>query len=145
MAEDVACRCGGHRHRRTFSGGRKLGYSTGRVDYRIYARRPSNANCDWPAPGRSRVSCMCQACTSKALVKCCGVLHADSMLMLAQPSVNSASVSVVLSGGGSFGSTLADRIATAPIPAEVRSSPVLENWEGLKDVSTRWGQCGVLV
>ncbi|CAM9957726.1 unnamed protein product [Ectocarpus fasciculatus] len=58
------------------------------------------------------------------------------MLMLAQPSVNSASVSVVLSGGGSFGSTLAGRIATAPIPVEVRSSPVLENWEGLKDVCT---------
>ncbi|CAM9312451.1 unnamed protein product [Ectocarpus sp. 4 AP-2014] len=58
------------------------------------------------------------------------------MLMLAQPSISSASVSVVLSGGGSFGWTLAGRIATAAIPSEVRSSPVLENWEGLKDVCT---------
>lgn len=63
----------------------------------------------------------------------------DAMLMLAPSSVGRIGTSVVLSDGGSFGSTLAARLgergdATAA-SCQVRSSPVLESWKGLKEVS----------
>ncbi|CAM9901056.1 unnamed protein product [Scytosiphon promiscuus] len=59
------------------------------------------------------------------------------MLMLAPASAGGLGVTVVFSDGGSFGSTLATRLAARGSPTsscEVRSSPVLESWEGLKDV-----------
>ena len=54
------------------------------------------------------------------------------MLMLAAPAVASSAGSAVLLGGldSSFASNLADCWDGA-----ARRSPVLESWEGLKDVS----------
>lgn len=66
------------------------------------------------------------------------------MLMLLPPAVGRVSTSVVLSGGGggSFASTLADRITQGGLAHDgggdsctVLSSPVLDSWDGLKDVS----------
>lgn len=69
------------------------------------------------------------------------------MLMLLPPAVGRVGTSVVLSGGGggSFASTLAGRITQQGELAHdgggdscttaVLSSPVLESWDGLKDVS----------
>lgn len=43
-------------------------------------------------------------------------------------------VSVVL-GDGCFGAVVAHRLSTAGLASQVRSSPVLDNWDGLSDVS----------
>lgn len=66
--------------------------------------------------------------------------------MLAPSSAGGLGISVVLSDGGSFGLTLAARLAARGGDAktsscQVRSSPVLESWEGLKDVSSKVCVC----
>lgn len=75
----------------------------------------------------------------------CKLAH---MLMLLPSAVGRVSTSVVLSGGGgSLASTLTGRITQGGVGEEgssrsaVLSSPVLESWDGLKDVSSTVSCC----